>query len=194
MTDSATNPAAVREPIANVSLVIHQTPRPDAVERYETWLRDIAHKAATYPGHQGVHIIRPSGGAATYTIVIRFATLEDASRWTTSADRRALVERIADALESDESLDIQPGIDFWFTPPAGTAKKARPWKQWLITTSVIWPLTMVVPVGLKPLFQAVPALGAFGVSHLIGAAVIVALVTWVIMPRYVRLVSGWLFR
>jgi antibiotic biosynthesis monooxygenase (ABM) superfamily enzyme len=193
MTDTSQAPGAPRDPIANVSLVIHQTVRQGAVERYEAWLREISHKAAQYPGHQGVHIIRPAAGGYTYTIVIRFATVEDASRWTTSADRQALVAQIADALETRETLDIQPGIDFWFTPPPGAPHKARPWKQWLITTSVIWPLTMVVPIVVKPLFQAVPALGVFGVSNLIVAAIIVALVTWVIMPRYVRLVSGWLF-
>jgi hypothetical protein len=62
-----------------------------------------------------------------------------------------------------------------------------------VTTSLIWPLTMIVPAMLKPVFQAVPALGAFGLSHLIVASTIVALVTWLLMPPYVKRVSHWLF-
>jgi antibiotic biosynthesis monooxygenase (ABM) superfamily enzyme len=151
-------------------------------------------RAGEYPGHQGVHIIRPAAGASRYTAVLRFATADDASRWTSSADRRALAAEIADALEADERLAIEPGLDFWFTPPAGAPRRARPWKQWLVTTSLIWPLTMIVPVMLKPVFQAVPALGAFGLSHLIVASTIVALVTWLLMPPYVKRVSPWLFR
>lgn len=177
----------------NVSLVIQHTVRAGAVDRYENWLREIVGKAATYAGHQGVHIIRPTPGSTTYTIVLRFATYDDASHWARSGDRQALIQEIADALERDEELEIKPGIDFWFTPPTLVPKKARPWKQWLVTTSVIWPLTMLVPATLAPLFHTVPALGAYGVSHLIVASVIVALVTWVVMPRYVKLVSRWLF-
>ncbi len=45
----------------------------------------------------------------------------------------------------------------------------------------------------EPLFKAVPALGVYGVKQGILAAVLVALVAWVIMPRYTRLLHGWLF-
>ena len=180
-------------PFSNVTLAIQHVVKPEAVERYEAWLKEITVKAAGYPGHQGVHVIRPAPGSTTYAIAIRFATAEAAMNWTTSADRRAFVERIADALEGAEHLDIQPGIEFWFTPPGGQ-RKARPWKQWLITTSVIWPLSMLIPLAYRPLFGLVPALGQFGVSHLLVASTIVALVTWAVMPRYVKLVSAWLFR
>jgi antibiotic biosynthesis monooxygenase (ABM) superfamily enzyme len=177
----------------NVALIIEHTVRRDAVERYETWLRVIMARAGEYPGHQGVHIIRPTAGTSRYTAVLRFATADEASAWTASADRRTLAAEIADAFEAAEQLAIKPGLDFWFTPPAGAPRKARPWKQWLVTTSLIWPLTMIVPAALSPVFQAVPALGAFGVSHLIVASTIVALVTWLLMPPYVKRVSTWLF-
>ncbi len=52
---------------------------------------------------------------------------------------------------------------------------------------------MVVPWAMGPLFKAVPALGMYGVEHGILAAVIVALVVWVVMPPYTRLLHPWLF-
>lgn len=178
----------------SVTLLIQQQVRPDAIARYEDWLQVIASKAAEYPGHQGVHIIRPSGGGNEYSIIIRFASLADAERWTESADRRRLLAEIADAFELEDRFHIEPGIKFWFTPPSPASKKPAAWKQWLITTSVIWPLTLVVPALFKPLFQIAPVLGYWGISHGIIAATIVALVVFYIMPRYVRAVSGWLFR
>jgi hypothetical protein len=178
---------------ASVTLLIQQRVRPDAIARYEQWLRTIAAKAAEYPGHQGVHIIRPPAGNNEYSILIRFASGVDAERWTSSADRRNLLAEIADAFERDDQFRIQPGIEFWFTPPFPAQKKPAPWKQWLITTSVIWPLTMLIPPLFTPVFAAVPVLGAWGISHGIVAATIVALVVFLIMPRYVRLVSRWLF-
>jgi uncharacterized protein len=54
-------------------------------------------------------------------------------------------------LDSDKSIDVKTGIDFWFTPPT-VGKHPRRWKQWLVTTSVIWPLAMYVPLPLEQLF------------------------------------------
>lgn len=177
----------------SVTLHIQQRVRPEALERYEQWLRTIAARAAEYSGHQGVHIIRPTPGHNEYTILIRFACLADAERWTGSSVRRELLAEIADAFEHEDRFHIQPGIEFWFTPSSPAQKKPAPWKQWLITTSVIWPLTMLIPPLFKPLFAAVPLLGIWGISHGIIAATIVALVVFVIMPRYVQAVSRWLF-
>lgn len=195
MHDNQPSKAADAPPVDDsVTLLIQQRVRPDAIARYEEWLRVIAAKAAEYPGHQGVHIIRPPSGSNEYSIIIRFASFADAERWTSSADRRRMLAEIADAFEREDRFHIQPGIEFWFTPPSPAHKQPSAWKQWLITTSVIWPLTLLVPALFQPLFEVVPALGTWGISHGIIAAAIVALVVFLIMPRYVRAVSGWLFR
>jgi|APMI01.1.fsa_nt_gi uncharacterized protein len=191
--ESMATPVHGRTSDESVTLLIQQHVRPDAVLRYEQWLRSISTKAATFPGHQGVHILRPPPGQNEYSILIRFANITDAERWTTSDERKQLVAEIADAFEREDRFEIQPGIEFWFTPPSPAQKKPAPWKQWLITTSVIWPLTMLIPPLFKPLFAALPVLGGWGISHGIIAATIVALVVFVIMPRYVRAVSRWLF-
>ena len=177
----------------NVAFVVRHVVKPGAQARYEAWLLDIMAKAATYPGHQGVHVLRPAEGGRAYTIVLRFATLEQAAAWAGSADRKARVAAIAADREEGDQVEIQPGIEFWFTPPPGPPRKARPWKQWLVTTSVIWPLTMLVPAAFKPVFHAVPPLATYGLSHLLVASTIVAIVTWIVMPRYVQLVHRWLF-
>jgi len=104
-----------------------------------------------------------------------------------------LLADIRPELESDEQVEIHSGIDYWFTPPTPTSKQPTRWKQWLITTAVIWPLTMLVPYVLSPLFRLVPALDTWGIRHGLVAATIVGLVVYVIMPRVVRMVSKWLF-
>jgi len=102
-----------------------------------------------------------------------------------------LLAVIPDILERDDQARIESGIDFWFTPQS--QPQALRWKQWLVTTAVIWPLTLLVPLLLGPVFDAVPWLGVFGLRQGVVAAVVVALVVFVVMPRYVRLIADWLY-
>jgi hypothetical protein len=64
----------------------------------------------------------------------------------------------------------------------------------LITLSVIFPLTMLLPWLLAPLFRAAPVLEVSAVTHFLTATMIVALMTYAIMPRYTRLMAAWLYR
>ncbi|MDR5866276.1 antibiotic biosynthesis monooxygenase [Halomonas koreensis] len=176
-----------------VTIRIHHRVRPEARDRYETWLRQIIEAAGRYAGHQGVHILRPQAGGQDYEIAVRFASEADAERWRSSDDRRELMDDIRDALEQDEAVEILSGIDYWFTPPTATSKQPVRWKQWLVTTAVIWPLTLLVPLLWQPLFSLFPLLDTWGLRHGLIAATVVALVVYVVMPRVVRLVAHWMF-
>ncbi|MDX5378911.1 MAG: antibiotic biosynthesis monooxygenase [Halomonas sp.] len=176
------------------TIQIHHRIRPGAVARYETWLRQIIEAAGRFPGHQGVHILRPPEGDHDYEIAVRFASDDDARRWRESAERRELMTTIQSDLQQDERVEIVSGIDYWFTPPTPASKQPTRWKQWLVTTAVIWPLTIIVPLLWQPAFNLIPALGSWGIRHGLVAATIVALVVYAIMPRVVKLVAPWLFR
>jgi len=175
-----------------VTTIIRQRPKPDAVETYEAWLKEIVPLAQQSKGHRGVNIIRPHGASDAYTIVLHFDTTADLHGWLESETRHRLIDRIRPLLLDDESIDIRTGLEFWFTPPAG-GRHAMPYKQFLVTLSVIFPLTIVVPWLLRPLFAWLPVLTTPGVQHLIIAALIVGAVTWLIMPYYTRLISRWLY-
>jgi len=87
---------------------------------------------------------------------------------------------------------VQTGLDFWFTPP--TVKPPVPWKQFLLTLSAIFPLTVIVPALLAPLLGAWQELPAMLFGKLLVATCIVGLMVYVIMPRYTRMVATWLYR
>ncbi|MEG3081124.1 antibiotic biosynthesis monooxygenase [Halomonas sp. 5021] len=178
-----------------ITLKICHRVKSDARAEYESWLKRIIYVAAQYPGHLGVHILRPAEGHNDYEIALRFASHADAGRWLESAERKALINDALPAFREEEVIEIQSGIDYWFSPPsAPTNKQPVRWKQWLVTTSVIWPLTLLVPVLLTPLFALLPWLSAWGIRHGIVAASVVGLVIYVVMPRVVRLVAPWMFR
>ncbi len=183
-----------REPARpdTVTAVIRQTVKPEAAEQYEQWLRKVMPIAARFPGHRGVNVIHPAAGTRQYTIIIRFDSLAHAQDWFGSDARRQLVDEAATFLDEDESVETRTGLEFWFHPPPGQ-KPARRYKQFLLTLSVIYPLTLLVPAALHRLFDRVPPLHNHYGEHLVASAAIVALMVYVIMPRYTRLMSRWLY-
>jgi antibiotic biosynthesis monooxygenase (ABM) superfamily enzyme len=177
-----------------VTAVIKHPVRSGGEAEYEEWLKKITPVAKRFPGHRGIEFIRPPGGSGTYTVMLRFDTEEHLQEWLRSATRRQFIEEVEPLLKRGEQIEIKTGLEFWFTPPTPAQKHAAPYKQFLVTLSVVFPLTIVVPWMLRPVFQALPVLGLPGVSNLLISSIIVALMTYAIMPHYTRLLSKWLYR
>lgn len=175
------------------SLIIRHEVRPKEKDAYEMWLKHIAGEAQRFAGHMGVNIIRPADASGRYTIVLRFDSHEHLDSWLESETRKRYINEVRPTLVKEEELELQTGLEYWFTPPAARKLQARPFKQFLITLSAIFPLTVVVPWVVKPLFDYAPLLGRPIISNFILAVVIVYLMVYVIMPRYTRLVAKWLF-
>lgn len=177
----------------SVTAVIQQQVKPGAVGPYEQWLNKIMPVAARFPGHRGVNVIPPATGTSTYTITIRFDSLAHAEDWFRSEARRQLMAEAAPFLAGDEKVDTVTGLEFWFRPPPGQ-KPAKRYKQFLLTLSVIYPLTLAVPPLVRRLLDPLPLLHNHYVEHLVASAVIVGLLAYVVMPRYTRLMAKWLYR
>ena len=180
------------QPDMATSVIRHEV-KPGTGPQYEQWLKRVIPVAARFPGHQGVNVTRPSAGTNGYTVTIRFDSLEHAEDWFRSDARRQLVAEVEPLLDRAEKIETVTGLEFWFMPPVGQ-KHAPAYKQFLLTLSVIYPLTLIVPWLLRPLLGAAPALQHVLVDHLIVAAIIVGLMTYVVMPRYTRLMAKWLYR
>jgi uncharacterized protein len=177
-----------------VTLVIQHQVRKDCLGAYEAWLRTIADAAQHFPGHLGVKVIRPQGASTSYVVVLRFASYELLRAWIDSDTRHRLIAMATPMLAKDEELTIETGLEYWFTPEGSPPRLARPYKQFLITLSAIYPLTLLVPWLLQPLQDRVPLLQLPLVHAFVSDAVIVFTMVYVVMPRYTRRVAGWLFR
>lgn len=173
------------------ALVITHDIKAGAEARYEEWLADILHEVGGTPGYLGREIFRPAPGTNTYTSIVRFAETKQLNDWVASDARREFVARASGLLEKGDRHEIMTGLDFWFTPK-GAPAPAR-WKQFLLTTSVVYPLSLFIPRLLAPLFEAAPALGRRPVAALLMAAILTGLLTFVVMPPYTRLMRRWLF-
>jgi hypothetical protein len=184
-----TTPAPPGETVTGI--IVHQ-PRRDAYDEYERWLLEIREACKRFPGYLSTDVISPVGGQDTYTVIIRFAGVEQLKAWIESEVRREFLHRIEHALEKGDRYVIQTGLDFWFAPPAAMPPKR--WKQFQLTLSAIFPLTVIVPWALSPLLGGSQGVPAMLLGKLLVATVIVYLMVYLIMPRYTRLVAKWLYR
>jgi uncharacterized protein len=176
---------------AVISRII-QRPHKNKIQVYENWLKEIIPVVKKFEGHRGTNIIRPHGNHEEYTIVLHFESEKTLSNWLSSGERKNLIEKVRPFLSEEEQIEITTGLEFWFTPKS---QKAAPiYKQFLITLSAIYPLTIIIPLLLSPLFTALEIENYIFITKFFVAIAIVLLMVYVIMPRYVKLVARWLYK
>lgn len=177
------------------TVVITHRVRDGAQDGYEEWLDQIAPACKAWPGHLDWHIVRPIKGlTATYTVVIRFDTREHLEAWMTSADRKRLIEDVQPLLAREDDFFIRSGLDFWFMPEGARSKLPVRWKQFLATWSAIFPLAFLVPLAVLPALRVAGIPQWRLLTTCVVTGVIVFLMTYVVMPRYTKLIKNWLFR
>ena len=174
------------------AVILHELAE-GADAQYKAWLARIIPVAASFPGHRGVDVVPPPEGSRSYTVAIRFDDLDSAQAWFASDQRRLLIAEVEPLLEQAEKVSTVTGLEFWFEHPKG-AKPPRPFKQFLLVLSVIYPSTLVVPLVVHQLIGDIAFLNLRWVERLIVAIIIVALMTYVVMPRYTRFAAKWLRR
>src|SRR4051812_43482858 len=101
-----------------VTSLIRHAIKPGAEVVYEAWLNDLASFGHSFAGHQGASIIRPTEGGHTYIILVRFDSVEHLQAYLASDVRQRLYKEVKPLLSRKPEVDIQTGLDFWFTPPA----------------------------------------------------------------------------
>ncbi len=177
-----------------VTFIINNRVIPGKEASFEKFLKDINKKAMTYPGHMGVNFIRPGPNEHTYTTIVRFDNYEHLHDWLESPARKEYMKNIEDLVESDPEIKIETGLEYWFTPLAVDAKTPKRWKQFVITLSAIYPLTLLLGMFFslfdpQSMFVTEPLL-----NRLLGSFLLVFMMVYVVMPGYTRLVSKWLYK
>jgi len=177
---------------ASVAFIITHIIKAGNEIRYEAWLTAILDAVSRSSGYLGREIFRPAHGSTKYTTIVRFDTHGNLDAWAQSHMRRSYVDKVSDLLEEGDKHEIRTGIDFWFTPEG--VKPPKRWKQFLLTLSAVYPLTLILPAVLGPVFIGLPSpLDDQLVKGFAIAASLTALLTFVIMPHYTRLVKRWLY-
>lgn len=162
--------------------------------QYEKWLNEIGPICRASNGLLDWHIIRPIEGLTdTYTVIIRYDNHENLKNWIDSQDRKRLLSKIDNLLADKEDVHINSGLDFLFSPVGEKPKTPVRWKQFLVTWSAIFPLVLSISLILLPLLRLVNVPNIHWINTLFVTGAVVALMVYVVMPRYTKLVHKWLF-
>lgn len=184
-----------------VTVIVTRKAKKGKIREFEEWMDGIIHEAMNFEGHTGVSVIRPAAiSNPEYIIIFRFNTYENLARWEYSETRNEWLEKSKDVTEGEPRVEKQSGLEFWFTPRPGAAVSgdgknapaaAMPpprYKMAMVVTSIIFVLVSTLLPQIREATVGLPTL----LSTLIGVAIMVLLMTYVIMPSVTRLLRLWL--
>jgi hypothetical protein len=172
----------------SVTVLVTRTVIEGREDDYEAGVRSAAEAARSFPGHQGVHLVRPRDGSRVYTLVFRFDSAAHLAAWEASAERLAWVRR-ADALCADARVQQLTGLEGWFQTPAPGLRPPPRWKMVLVSFSVAFPTIQVLQALVTPRLSALPELARGAVVGFL----MVLFMTYVAMPFVTRRLAGWLY-
>lgn len=170
-----------------VTVTVARRVAPGREREFEDWYDGIISCAARFPGFLGAGILRPTGVGQDWHVVYRFADAPSLARWEQSPEREEWLRK-ADFFEQT-GINRVSGLETWFAMPGRTAAAPPKWKMALVTLLAIVPLVVLMNAVLPPLIGGWPSL----LQTVAFAAILTALMTWVVMPRMTRLFRRFLY-
>lgn len=185
--------------VGPVTVIVTRKAQKGKIKEFEEWMDGIIHEAMKFEGHMGVNIMRPPNlSDPEYVIIFRFNTYENLAKWEKSEIRKEWLRRSAEVTEGEPLVEKQSGLEFWFTPRSSTGSSnggkaliARPpprYKMAMVLTGIIFVLVSTLLPQIRQATVGLPIL----LSTLVGVAIMVLLMTYVIMPSVTRLLRPWL--
>jgi antibiotic biosynthesis monooxygenase (ABM) superfamily enzyme len=172
-----------------VKIVFERRVRPGADAAFKAWSERFIRTVSQFGGHEGSSVLLMPHGESQF-VLVRFASAQDLERWQRSNEFAALT-READALgPAGEYSEVKTGMETWFTlPDKPTPARAPPqWKMALMTWVALFPMVVALGYVLGPLLRLPVPL-----QQVFGTVIPVVMLTWVIMPRFTRLLYRWLY-
>jgi antibiotic biosynthesis monooxygenase (ABM) superfamily enzyme len=164
-------------------------------QQYENWLNEISPISKKSAGFLDWQIIRPIPNLTyTFTVILRFDTIENLKIWMESKERKKLIEKALPFFVKEDKYYIKSGLDFLFLPENESSKIPARWKQYFVTWSAIYPLSTFIPLLLVPLLRNIGFPQNRYVDSFFVSGIIVFIMVYLLMPPYTRLIKKWLYK
>ena len=175
-----------------VTIAITRKVKPGREQEFERALHDFVAESLKLPGQLGVEVLRPAPGSGSreYRILRRFNSEADRDAFYKSALFEEWKRRVGDLVEGEPMYEGLSGLETWFTLPGKRSIVPPPrWKMALVSLLAVLPVSIVLNLTLAPLLHEAPMV----VGTLAKGALMIALLTWVLMPLLTRLLKSWLY-
>jgi len=177
-----------RQQAGSASSVFAYRIRPEKEGEFLEWRRRILEEVRTWKGFLGTESFDTLEGAEPeFIVVVRFDSRANLDEWLKSKVRNDFMKEVHRYVDHYTLRRIGSGFEGWFDTSENTAPPAR-WRQALVILSALFPVIMVMRELLSPIFLVLP----LPVAFLILLALDLVFLTYVVMPRYSRLMNFWL--
>jgi len=182
MTDAATTASD-----GPLTVVVHRRIRAGQEATFLAAMRDFV---VAMPGHDGMQLLVPATGGQDYTVIARFASPAARAAFTAKPEYRTWMEKLAALGEGDPRIDELTGLEGWLTAPDVPTLPRIPKPKMAVATFLgVYPVTTLLGLTVVPVMADLPLL----LRNLVVAALVVALLTWLVMPLVTKLLHPWLF-
>jgi len=171
-----------------IHIAITRRVRPGREAEFQEALREFFQTSFAHGGVLGATMIVPPPGSDSreFGILRTFADEKERDAFYASPIFKAWEEKCAPLTESGSwTYRELHGLEAWFRSPGGPPPR---WKMAAVTLLGVYPISLLIGLTLSPQLRKLPlALNLFIVSVLI-----VACLTWLVMPRLTRWLKPWL--
>lgn len=174
-----------------VTIVISHRVRPGDEEEFKAFQERITTVARGFPGFRADELLKPVPGIQDeWTVLYRFDTTEHADAWLQSPERERLIAEQGGRFAEFKLHRLSPRYGSWFSAlePAGRDSGPPAWKSALAVLAGLYPTVVLLTIGLDEIWPD----AKLWVSLLIGSALSVTALTWIVMPVVTRMLGFWL--
>jgi antibiotic biosynthesis monooxygenase (ABM) superfamily enzyme len=176
-----------REP-GTASSVFSYRIRPERLAEFNGWRRRILEEARKWEGFLGTESFDTlDSDRGELVVVVRFNNRVNLDAWLSSPARAVFMREVSEYVEHYRLRRMGSGFEGWFD----TSRDKKPpaaWRQGMVVLVALFPVIMILRRLLAPLFAILPLPEAF----LILLTIDIAVLTYVVMPRFSRLMNFWL--
>jgi antibiotic biosynthesis monooxygenase (ABM) superfamily enzyme len=141
-----------------------------------------------FDGFLRAQMFPPVEGVQDETVIVfSFQSREQLDAWLDSDARGDVITRLDEHLDGERQVNVVGGFGGWFSVDRSPIKT---WKQAAVVLLALYPTVLALNALLGWLIPDVPYL----LGVLIGNALGVALLSWVLMPRLTSALDEWLQR
>src|SRR5438309_2711337 len=109
-----------------VTVIITRIVRAGSESAFEDAVKAFIPKALAFPGHLGVHMLRPPPGEQDYGAVLKFRSQSDWGAFLQSPEYLGFLAEIEPYLERPQGVETLCGLESWFTPMGERVTRVPP--------------------------------------------------------------------